>query len=60
VFLAGHRLRVQVTSSCFPRWDRNLNTGDQRTKHHQVAHQVIHHDGTRPSYIDLPVVSDGT
>jgi X-Pro dipeptidyl-peptidase C-terminal non-catalytic domain len=30
VFLAGHRLRVQVTSSSFPLWDRNLNTGNQR------------------------------
>jgi putative CocE/NonD family hydrolase len=58
VFLAGHRLRVQVTSSCFPRWDRNLNTSDQRQKHYQVARQVIHHDATRPSYVDLPVVSD--
>ena len=56
VFLAGHRLRVQVTSSCFPRWDRNLNTGDQSRKDHHVAHQRIHHAASRPSYIELPVI----
>ena len=55
VFRAGHRVRVQVTSSCFPRWDRNLNTGDQRHSRHQVARQLIHHDASRPSYIELPV-----
>jgi len=56
VFLEGHRLRVQVTSSCFPRWDRNLNTGNQRSNNHQVAHQRIHHDAARPSYVELPVI----
>jgi len=45
-FLAGHRLRVHVTSSSFPRWDRNLNTGNRR----------VHHDAERPSWIALPVV----
>jgi uncharacterized protein len=48
VFLAGHRLRVQVTSSCFPRWDR--------PKHRQIARQRVHHDASRPSYIDVPVI----
>jgi uncharacterized protein len=52
-FLPGHRLRVQVTSSCFPRWDRNLNTGDQRSARTEVAHQRVHHDA---SWIELPVV----
>ena len=56
VFFSGHRLRVQVTSSCFPRWDRNLNTGDQGRKDHQVAHQAIYHDASHASYIDLPVI----
>jgi predicted acyl esterase len=54
VFLAGHRIRVQVTSSNFPRWDRNLNTGDGTRS--QIAHQQIAHDATRPSRIVLPVV----
>lgn len=56
VFLAGHRIRVHITSSSFPRWDRNLNTGDQRQGEHQVARQRIHHALDRPSYIELPVI----
>jgi uncharacterized protein len=56
VFLAGHKLRVHVTSSSFPRWDRNLNTGNQRDPHFQTAHQRIHHDTQHPSWIELPVV----
>ncbi len=56
VFLAGHRLRVHVTSSSFPRWDRNLNTGDQRDPRMQTARQRVHHDTQRPSWIELPVI----
>ncbi len=52
-FLPGHRLRVQVTSSNFPRWDRNLNTGDQRDPRIETARQRVHHDA---SWIELPVV----
>lgn len=58
VFRARHRLRVHVTSSSFPRWDRNLNTGepsDQGTRS-RPAHQSIAHDSARPSRIVLPVV----
>lgn len=58
VFLAGHRIRVQVTNSCFPRWDRNLNTGDQRGTEFVIAHQRLYHDTSRPSYIELPVVPE--
>ena len=36
-FLPGHRLRVHVTSSSFPRWDRNLNTGGQSSSRMEVA-----------------------
>jgi putative CocE/NonD family hydrolase len=56
VFLPGHRIRVHVTSSSFPRWDRNLNTGDQDSPRLQVARQRVFHDVDRPSYIELPVV----
>ena len=56
VFLAGHRLRVHVTSSSFPRWDRNLNTGDQRASRHVPARQRIHHAADLPSAIVLPVI----
>jgi putative CocE/NonD family hydrolase len=56
VFLPGHRLRVHVTSDSFPRWDRNLNTGNQRDASGQVARQRIYHGGDRPSYLELPVI----
>jgi putative CocE/NonD family hydrolase len=56
VFFAGHRLRVHVTSSSFPRWDRNLNTGRQSEPRHDLARQRVRHASERPSYIDLPVV----
>jgi uncharacterized protein len=57
VFLVGHRLRVHVTSSSFPRWDRNLNTGEQSSSRLQIARQRIHHDADRPSWIELPIVA---
>jgi len=58
VFLAGHRLRLDVTSSNFPLWDRNLNTGGDGVTETtwQVARQTIHHDAARPSRVRLPVV----
>ncbi|WP_280416697.1 CocE/NonD family hydrolase [Nocardia carnea] len=54
---AGHRLRVQVTSSNFPRWDRNLNTGEPVTDSTsiRIAQQRIYLDRCRPSRIVLPV-----
>ena len=58
VFAKGHRLRVQVTSSCFPRWDRNLNTGEpaEVATTPRVAHQRVHHGSGTGSRIVLPVV----
>ena len=58
VIRAGHRLRVHVTSSNFPRWDRNLNTGEDPTTATtiRVARQTVHHDTERPSRIVLPVI----
>jgi len=57
-FGAGHRIRVEVTSSCFPRWDRNLNTGEDTrdSARSEAAHQRIFHDPERPSNITLTVV----
>jgi uncharacterized protein len=55
-FLVGHRIRVHLTSSSFPRWDRNLNTGNQANSHYEVATQRIYHELGRPAYIELPVV----
>ncbi|WP_045561701.1 CocE/NonD family hydrolase [Streptomyces sp. FxanaA7] len=58
VFRAGHRIRVQITSSNFPRWDRNLNTGEpeESATEARVARQQVFHDPARPSRIVLPVV----
>ncbi|MEU4344034.1 CocE/NonD family hydrolase [Nocardia sp. NPDC023852] len=58
VFRAGHRIRVHVTSSNFPRWDRNLNTGEpiEQCTRSRPARQEIAHDATNPSRIVLPVI----
>jgi putative CocE/NonD family hydrolase len=58
VIRAGHRLRIQITSSNFPRWARNLNTGESDTEGTttRVAQQRIHHDRSHPSRIILPIV----
>jgi putative CocE/NonD family hydrolase len=58
VFKAGHRIRLQITSSNFPLLDRNLNTGNDPATDTamQIAHQTIYHDRERPSGIRLPIV----
>lgn len=58
VFLAGHQIRVHLTSSNFPLWDRNPNTGHSQgmDTELQVAHQTIYHDRIYPSHIILPVI----
>ena len=58
VFRTGHRIRVQVTSSNFPRWARNFNTGEpvEDGTHSRTAQQQVAHDAARPSRIILPVI----
>jgi len=58
LFKAGHRIRLDVTSSSFPRWDRNPNTGHAFGADAElaVAHQTILHDSEHPSYVTLPIV----
>jgi len=58
LFRAGHRIRLDVTSSSFPRFDRNLNTGEPiaRATRMQVAHQTVLHSREHPSRITLPLV----
>jgi putative CocE/NonD family hydrolase len=58
VFKAGHRVSVQVTSSDFPRYDRNLNTGGPfgTESHSNVAVNSIFHDAVRPSHLVLPIL----
>jgi len=56
-FLPGHRMRVEITSSSHPRWERNLNTGQSTfdSSRTEVARQRIFHDAGRPSRITLTV-----
>jgi hypothetical protein len=57
-FEAGHRIRIEVSSSNFPRFDRNLNTGGRNYDESQgvVAHNAVHHSKQYPSEIKLTVV----
>jgi putative CocE/NonD family hydrolase len=60
VFLKGHRIRLEVSSSNFPRFDRNLNTGkDASTSAEMVtATNTVLHDAAHPSALILPVVPE--
>jgi predicted acyl esterase len=57
-FLPGHRIRIEVTSSNFPKFVRNLNTGGPNETETQmvVARNRVHHSDDAASYIVLPVV----
>jgi uncharacterized protein len=58
VFKAGHRIRLDISSSNFPRFDVNPNTGEPLGKHRRtvVAEQTVYHDPERPSHVVLPIV----
>jgi uncharacterized protein len=58
LFLAGHKLRLEVSSSNFPRFDRNLNTGEIQARATRMikAINVVYHDKAHPSALILPVV----
>jgi hypothetical protein len=58
VFKAGHRLRLEVSSSNFPRYDRNPNTGREFgvDAHLASARQTIFHDTRHPTHLVLPVI----
>jgi uncharacterized protein len=57
VFAGGHRLRLDVTSSSFPRFSRNLNTGEDvgTGTRMEVARQTVLHTSAYPSHVVLPV-----
>jgi hypothetical protein len=57
VFQAGHRIRLEVSSSNFPRFDRNPNTGRPIATETRMrtATQTVYHDAERPSRLMLPV-----
>ena len=56
LFRQGHRIRVEISSSNFPKYDRNPNTGHPigENAERKVAHQTIYHDSMHPSHILLP------
>jgi len=57
-FAPGHRIRVEVSSSNFPRFTRNLNTGGRNWDETEgvVAHNVVHHSARHPSAIRIPII----
>ena len=61
LFAAGHRLRLDISSSNFPRFDLNPNTGEPmgRHTHTLVAHNAVYVDRDHPSQVILPIIHDG-
>ena len=62
VFKKGHRIRVDISSSNFPRFDVNPNTGEPLNRHRRlvVATNTLYHDQTHPSHIVLPIIPTGS
>ncbi|HYX30202.1 MAG TPA: CocE/NonD family hydrolase [Pyrinomonadaceae bacterium] len=62
MFAKGHRIRVEISSSAFPKYDRNPNTGEAlgKTTHWKKASQTIVHDADHPSSITLPIIPTGS
>lgn len=58
LFKAGHRIVLEVASSNFPRFDRNLNTGNVnwQSAEWRPAMQTIFHDAEHPSHVVLPII----
>jgi len=58
VFKAGHRIRVDISSSNFPRFDVNPNTGEPLNAHRRMitATNTIYHNSAHPSHIILPII----
>jgi len=58
VFKKGHRIRVDISSSNYPRFDVNPNTGDPLGEHRRMvpADNTVYHDATHPSQVILPVI----
>jgi uncharacterized protein len=58
LFARGHRIRLDISSSNFPRFDVNPNTGEPlgQNRRWQVADNTIYHDAAHPSHIVLPIV----
>jgi predicted acyl esterase len=57
-FAAGHRIRIEISSSNFPRFDRNMNTGGNNYDETKavVANNAVHHSKQYPSAVTISVV----
>jgi hypothetical protein len=57
-FAKGHRIRIEISGSNFPRFERNMNTGGNNydEKEGVIAHTSIHHSKKYPSVLRLPVI----
>jgi uncharacterized protein len=60
VFLAGHKIRLEVSSSNFPHYDRNPNTGHPFGVDAvmQPAEQTLYHDAQHASFVTLPIIPE--
>ncbi len=58
LFQKGHRIRVDVSSSNFPRFDVNPNTGEPlgMNRRMEAADNTLYHDALRPSHVVLPIL----
>jgi predicted acyl esterase len=58
MFLASHRIRLDISSSAFPKYDRNPGTGESlgMSAKFERSQQRIYHDREHPSHIVLPVI----
>ncbi len=58
VFKAGHRIRLDISSSNFPRFDVNPNTGEPLNNYRRMvtATSTIYHDSVHPSHVILPII----
>ena len=58
MFLAGHKIRVEISSSNFPRFDRNPNTGHRFGADAELrkSAQTVYHDAQHASHVVLPVI----
>jgi uncharacterized protein len=62
VFKKGHRIRVDVSSSNYPRFDVNPNTGDPLGEYRRMvaADNTVYHEAAHPSHVVLPVIPEST
>ena len=60
LFASGHRIRVEISSSNFPEFDINPNTGETigSATRRMSAYNTIYHDRTKPSHVVLPVIAE--